>query len=62
MLQIVLWDISAHEDRFQFNKPLQASDAKSTSAAMVRRRGGEAKFRTCIRTAVTATYILYTYT
>ena len=36
MLQIVLWDISAHEDRFQVNKALQASDTKSTNAAMVR--------------------------
>lgn len=36
VLQIVLWDISAHEDRFQVNKALQASDTKSTNAAMVR--------------------------
>ena len=39
--QIVLWDISAHEDKFQFNKPLQAADTKSNAAAMV--RGGEGR-------------------
>ena len=40
--QIVLWDISAHEDKFQFNKPLQAADTKSNAAAMVRGgRGGK---------------------
>ena len=39
--QIVLWDISAHEDKFQFNKPLQAADTKSNAAAMV--RGGKGR-------------------
>ena len=36
----MLWDISAHEDKFLFNKPLQASDTKSNAAAMVRGREG----------------------
>ena len=34
-LQIVMWDIAEYEDRFQFNKPLKASDTKGNMAAQV---------------------------
>ena len=34
-LQVVMWDISDYEDRFQYNKPLKPSDTKGNIAAQV---------------------------